>query len=64
VEQLNHHATGQHVLIERLYEVISGDLTLRPENLTRTSRELRAQLAAIRQQGTALMSREWPEPVT
>jgi len=45
-------------------EVIGGDLTLRPENITRTSRELRAQLAVIRQQGTAVMSREWPEPVT
>jgi DNA-binding IclR family transcriptional regulator len=45
-------------------EVIGGDLTLRPENITRTARELRAQLAAIRQQGTAVMSREWPEPVT
>jgi DNA-binding IclR family transcriptional regulator len=45
-------------------DVIGGDLTLRPENTTRTPRELRAQLAAIRQRGTAVMAREWPEPVT
>jgi len=45
-------------------EVIGGDLTLRPENISRTPRELRAQLAAVRRQGTAVMSRQWPEPVT
>jgi DNA-binding IclR family transcriptional regulator len=45
-------------------EVLGGDLTLRPENITRTSHELRAQLAAVRQHGVAIMSRQWPEPVT
>jgi len=44
--------------------VLSQDLTLRPENVTRSSRELRAQLAAIRHGGVAIMSRDWPEPVT
>jgi DNA-binding IclR family transcriptional regulator len=64
------HSTGvglvllAHAPVALQDEVISGDLTLRPENITRTSRELRTQLAAIRQQGTAVMSREWPEPVT
>jgi DNA-binding IclR family transcriptional regulator len=45
-------------------QVLSQDLTLRPENVTRSSRELRAQLAAIRHGGVAIMSRDWPEPVT
>jgi DNA-binding IclR family transcriptional regulator len=45
-------------------EVLSDDLTLRPENIARTPHELRAQLAAIRQQGVAVLSRLWPEPVT
>lgn len=45
-------------------QVLSQDLTLRPENVTRSSRELRAQLAAIRRDGVAIMSRDWPEPVT
>jgi DNA-binding IclR family transcriptional regulator len=44
--------------------VLGQDLTLRPENVTRSSRELRAQLAAIRRDGVAIMSRDWPEPVT
>ncbi len=44
--------------------MLSQDLTLRPENVTRSSRELRAQLAAIRRDGVAIMSRDWPEPVT
>jgi DNA-binding IclR family transcriptional regulator len=64
------HSTGvglvllAHAPVTVQEEVIGGDLTLRPENITRTSRELRAQLAAIRQQGTAVVSRQWPEPVT
>ena len=45
-------------------QVLSQDLTLRPENVARSSRELRAQLAAIRRDGVAIMSRDWPEPVT
>jgi DNA-binding IclR family transcriptional regulator len=64
------HSTGvglvllAHAPVALQNEVISGDLTLRPENITRTPRELRAQLAAVRQHGTAVMSRQWPEPVT
>jgi DNA-binding IclR family transcriptional regulator len=45
-------------------DVLSRDLTLRPENIRRPVRELRAQLAAIRQDGVAVASRAWPEPVT
>ena len=64
------HSTGvgmvllAHAPVALQDEVLSGDLTLRPENITRTSHELRAQLAAVRQQGVAVMSRQWPEPVT
>lgn len=63
------HSTGVGLVLlahapAALQDEIIGDLTLRPENITRTSRELRAQLATVRQQGTAVMSREWPEPVT
>lgn len=64
------HATGvgmvllAHAPVAVQDEVLGGDLTLRPENITRTPRELRAQLAAVRRQGTAVMVRQWPEPVT
>jgi DNA-binding IclR family transcriptional regulator len=64
------HSTGvglvllAHAPVALQDEVIGGDLTLRPENITRTPRELRAQLAAVRERGTAVMSRQWPEPVT
>jgi DNA-binding IclR family transcriptional regulator len=44
--------------------VLSRDLTLRPENVPRSARELRAQLAAVRHDGIAVLSRSWPEPVT
>jgi len=45
-------------------EQLAGDLTLRPENISRSARELRAVLAAVRRDGLAVMSRYWPEPVT
>jgi DNA-binding IclR family transcriptional regulator len=45
-------------------EVLGRDLTLRPENVSRSAREMRAQLAAVRQAGVAVLSRSWPEPVT
>jgi DNA-binding IclR family transcriptional regulator len=45
-------------------EILSQDLTLRPENIVRTSRELRAKLAGIRRDGVAIAARTWPEPVT
>jgi DNA-binding IclR family transcriptional regulator len=45
-------------------EQLARDLTLRPENITRSARDLRALLAAVRREGVAVMSRSWPEPVT
>ena len=45
-------------------EILGQDLTLRPEGITRTSRELRVQLAGIRRDGVAIAGRTWPEPVT
>jgi DNA-binding IclR family transcriptional regulator len=45
-------------------EILGQDLTLRPEGIVRTARELRAQLAAIRREGVAIAARTWPEPVT
>ena len=45
-------------------EILGEDLTLRPENIVRTPRELRAQLAGIRRDGVAAAARTWPEPVT
>ncbi len=45
-------------------EILGQDLTLRPENIVRTPRELRAQLAGIRRDGVAVAARTWPEPVT
>jgi DNA-binding IclR family transcriptional regulator len=64
------HATGvgmvllAHAPAGLQDQVLGGDLTLRPENITRSARDLRAQLAAVRQQGVAVLSRLWPEPVT
>jgi DNA-binding IclR family transcriptional regulator len=64
------HSTGvgmvllAHAPVALQDQVLSQDLTLRPENVTRSSRELRAQLAAIRHGDVAIMSRDWPEPVT
>jgi DNA-binding IclR family transcriptional regulator len=45
-------------------QVLAGDLTLRPENVARTGRDLRRQLAAIRRDGIAVASRAHPEPMT
>lgn len=45
-------------------EILGQDLTLRPENIVRTPREVRAQLADIRRDGVAIAARAWPEPVT
>ncbi len=44
-------------------QILGQDLTLRPENLARTPRELRAQLAGVRHDGVAIVARGWPEPV-
>jgi DNA-binding IclR family transcriptional regulator len=45
-------------------EILGQDLTLRPENIVRTARDLRAQLAGVRRDGVAIAARTWPEPVT
>ena len=44
-------------------EILAGDLTLRPEGIGRTARQIRAQLAAVRRDGVANFARHWPEPV-
>jgi DNA-binding IclR family transcriptional regulator len=45
-------------------EILAGDLTLEPEHITLSGRDLRAQLAAIRRDGVAVASRRHPEPMT
>jgi DNA-binding IclR family transcriptional regulator len=45
-------------------EVLTGDLTLKPENTQLSDRELRARLAAVRRDGVATVSRPRPEPMT
>jgi DNA-binding IclR family transcriptional regulator len=44
-------------------QILGQDLMLRPENIVRTPRELRAQLAGVRRDGVAIVARGWPEPV-
>jgi DNA-binding IclR family transcriptional regulator len=64
------HSTGvglvllAHAPVALQEEQLSQDLTLRPENIARSARELRALLAEVRRDGVAVMSRSWPEPVT
>jgi DNA-binding IclR family transcriptional regulator len=64
------HSTGvglvllAHAPVALQEEQLRQDLTLRPENITRTARDLRAQLAAACRDGVAVLSRYWPEPVT
>ncbi len=63
------HATGvglvllAHAPAALQDEILGRDLTLRPENIVRTPRELRAQLADVRRDGVAIAARGWPEPV-
>jgi DNA-binding IclR family transcriptional regulator len=45
-------------------EILAGDLTLEPEHITLSGRDLRARLAAIRRDGVAVASRRHPEPMT
>lgn len=45
-------------------EVIRGDLTIQPENTQLTGSRLRDQLAAVRHDGVAIVSRPRPEPMT
>jgi DNA-binding IclR family transcriptional regulator len=44
-------------------QILGQDLTLRPENIVRSAREVRAQLASVRLEGVAVATRSWPEPV-
>jgi DNA-binding IclR family transcriptional regulator len=63
------HSTGvglvllAHAPVPIQNEVLRQDLMLRPENIARTARQIRAQLAAVRQEGVAVAARGWPEPV-
>jgi DNA-binding IclR family transcriptional regulator len=45
-------------------ELLAEDVTLLPEHTRLSAHELRAILAAVRRDGVAMMSRQWPEPVT
>jgi DNA-binding IclR family transcriptional regulator len=64
------HSTGvglvllAHAPVAVQDEVLAGDLRLEPEHGQLPERELRAQLAAVRQRGVAVMSRPQPEPMT
>ena len=64
------HSTGvglvllAHAPVAVQDQVLAGDLRLEPEHGELTERELRAQLAAVRQRGVAVMSRPQPEPMT
>jgi DNA-binding IclR family transcriptional regulator len=64
------HATGvglvllAHAPARVQDEVLSGDLTVLPENTRLSSRELRARLAAVRQQGVATVTRPRAVPLT
>lgn len=63
------HSTGvglvllAHAPVALQDEILAQDLTMRPENIARTGREVRAQLAAVRREGVAVVTRTWPEPV-
>ena len=45
-------------------EILAGDLTVEPEHIRLSRRDLRARLAAIRRDGVAVASRRHPEPMT
>ena len=45
-------------------EILAGDLTLEPEHIRLSRRDLRTRLAAIRRDGVAVASRRHPEPMT
>jgi DNA-binding IclR family transcriptional regulator len=63
------HSTGvglvllAHAPVILQDELLSQDLTLRPENVVRTARDIRAQRASVRREGVAVATRSWPEPV-
>jgi DNA-binding IclR family transcriptional regulator len=64
------HSTGvglallAHAPTSLLDRVIAGDLRLKPERGTVSAHELRAQLAAVRRDGVAVVSRQMPDPMT
>jgi DNA-binding IclR family transcriptional regulator len=45
-------------------QVLAADLRLEPEGTGLPARDLRIQLAAVRREGVAVISRPWPEPMT
>ena len=63
------HSTGvglvllAHAPVALQAEILGQDLTVRPENIARTGPEVRAQLASVRREGVAVVTRSWPEPV-
>jgi DNA-binding IclR family transcriptional regulator len=64
------HSTGVGLVLlanansEVQEEILAGDLTLRPENIKLSGRDLRARLAQVRHEGIAIISRPRPEPMT
>jgi DNA-binding IclR family transcriptional regulator len=64
------HSTGvglvllAHAPAETQERMLAGDLRLEPEGTGLPARDLRSQLAAIRREGVAVISRPWPEPMT
>lgn len=64
------HSTGvgrvllAHAPTELQEQILSGPLVIQPERVAIPAKELRAQLAAVRQEGIATMSKQLPEPMT
>ncbi|MEC3974450.1 IclR family transcriptional regulator [Amycolatopsis sp. H20-H5] len=64
------HATGVGLVLlanasaDLQEQVLEGDLTLTPEGERISSLELRAPLAEVRHSGSAVVSRQYPEPMT
>jgi DNA-binding IclR family transcriptional regulator len=64
------HSTGvglvllAHALAPVQDEVLAGDLTLEPEHIPLSGRDLRARLAAVRRDGVTVASRHHPEAMT
>jgi DNA-binding IclR family transcriptional regulator len=64
------HSTGvglvllAHAPAEIQERTLAADLRLEPEGAGLPARDLRIQLATIRREGVAVISRPWPEPMT
>jgi len=64
------HSTGvglvllAHAPAQVQEEILAGDLAVEPGHIPLSDRELRGQLAAIRRDGVAVVSRPWPNPMT